>query len=87
LNEFSEVWCLTVPEGGEYALADGSIVHNSNGADAFRYLSLVAQRGSLAPKPQKTPEKLDLRPKITLDQLYEERDKSAPRLSLVRRRI
>jgi hypothetical protein len=59
----------------------------SDGSDAFRYLSLVAQRGTLAPKPQKTPEKLDLRSKITLDQLYEERDKSAPRLSLVRRRI
>ena len=59
---------------------------SSNGADAFRYLSLVAQRGTLSHKPQKKPEKLDLRPNYTLDQLHQDREK-APRLSLVRRRI
>ena len=36
LNRSADVWCITVPEVGEYALANGAIVHNSNGSDAFR---------------------------------------------------
>jgi hypothetical protein len=59
---------------------------SSDGADAFRYLALVAQRGNLAPKRAKKPEGLDLHPKFSLDQLHEDREKS-PRLSLVKRRI
>ncbi|MBK8189070.1 MAG: hypothetical protein IPK79_01290 [Vampirovibrionales bacterium] len=33
LSETSDVWCLTVPDVGQFALANGAIVHN---CDAFR---------------------------------------------------
>lgn len=46
LNERSDVWCLTVPDAGEFSLANGAIVHNS---DAFRYACLV-WREEMKPK-------------------------------------
>ena len=38
LNEFSDVWCLTVPECGHFALGNGAIVKN---CDAFQSLALT----------------------------------------------
>lgn len=40
LHETADVWCLTVPEVGHFSLANGAIVHNSHGADSFRYLAV-----------------------------------------------
>jgi hypothetical protein len=57
----------------------------SNGADAFRYLALVAQRGQSPKRRAEKPPVLTT-PKYTLDELHSDREKS-PRLSLVRRRI
>jgi hypothetical protein len=37
LNETADVWDITVPNVGNFSLANGAIVHNS---DAWRYLSL-----------------------------------------------
>jgi hypothetical protein len=45
LPERADVWCLTVPDGHWYTLANGAISHNSHGADAFRYLA-VDHRGT-----------------------------------------
>ena len=41
LDETSDVWCLTVPSVGHFCLENGAIVHNSNGADAFRTLAVM----------------------------------------------
>ena len=30
-----DVWCLTVPDGAQWSLANGAITHNSHAADAF----------------------------------------------------
>lgn len=51
LSETSDVWCLTVPDAGEFSLANGAVVHNS---DAFRYACLV-WRKEMAPKPKPEP--------------------------------
>lgn len=39
LNETADVWCLTVPHGECFALANGAIVHNC--ADAFGLMAIV----------------------------------------------
>jgi hypothetical protein len=36
LSQTQDVWCLTVPDGGVFALANGAVVHNS---DALRTAS------------------------------------------------
>ena len=55
----------------------------SNGADSFRYMSLVARTpGTVTQKPK---EPIDYMPKYTLNQLFEENEK-APILSIARRR-
>ena len=41
LDRREDVWCLTVPDVGAFALANGAVVHNS---DAFRYLSMAWRR-------------------------------------------
>ena len=40
LDERSDVWCLTVPDGHMWSLENGAITHNSHGADAFRGLAV-----------------------------------------------
>ncbi len=40
LDGTEDVWCLTVPDGHAWPLANGAIVHNSHAADAFRYLAV-----------------------------------------------
>jgi hypothetical protein len=39
LPDREDVWCLTVPDGEWFALANGAVTHNS--ADAFRYLAMA----------------------------------------------
>ncbi len=58
----------------------------SDGSDAFRYLSLVAQRGKATKRRlvEKKPEIVI--PKITLNKLYADKERS-PTLSLIKRRI
>lgn len=55
----------------------------SNGADSFRYMSLVARTPGVV--TQKPKEPIDYMPKYTLNQLFEENEK-APILSIARRR-
>lgn len=43
LNQKSEVWCLTVPDGAWFTLVNGAVVHNSHGSDSFRMLALGIQ--------------------------------------------
>jgi hypothetical protein len=38
------VWCLTVPDGHMWALANGAVTHNSHGADALRTLACAPVR-------------------------------------------
>jgi hypothetical protein len=50
-----DVWCITVPDVGAFALANGAVVHN---CDAFRYLSLAWQQIPVKderPKPTLQP--------------------------------
>lgn len=58
----------------------------SDGADAFRYLSLVAAQkdGKLDAKPK---EPLDFAMKYSLESLYEEKEADAPTLSVISRRF
>jgi len=43
-----DVWCLTVPDGECFSLANGAVVHNcSHGADAFRYGAVARGAGKL----------------------------------------
>jgi phage terminase large subunit len=44
LNEREDVWCLTVPDGHMWALANGAVTHNSHGADALRTLACAPVR-------------------------------------------
>ena len=44
LNETADVWCLTVPDAGHFALANGAIVHNSHGADTARYFAVASRQ-------------------------------------------
>jgi hypothetical protein len=39
LNARADTWCIHVPDVECFTLASGAIVHNSHGADAFRYLA------------------------------------------------
>ena len=57
----------------------------ADGADGFRYLSLVAHQKN-AKLPEKPTAPIDFAPKYTLDQLHEDREK-APKLSIIKRRI
>lgn len=79
LNRSADVWCLTVPDGGEYALANGAIVHNSNSSDSFRYYALVARQYGYerVAKPRlATPKPVVLKPvEWTLDDLWADYDK------------
>jgi len=36
LDVRADVWCLTVPDGHMWSLANGAVVHNSHAADALR---------------------------------------------------
>ena len=56
----------------------------SDGSDAFRYLSLVAQQKRVT-MPKSTPQP-NFKPEYTLDQLHGDREKGA-KLSIVRQRI
>lgn len=54
------VWCLTVPDGAQFALENGAIVHNSHGSDAFRghcvrYKMPEAERPYNQPQPHYAP--------------------------------
>jgi phage terminase large subunit len=40
LVERADVWCLTVPDGACFSLANGAVTHNSHTADAFRGLAM-----------------------------------------------
>lgn len=64
LTETADVWCITVPDGEVYSLANGAVTHNSHFADSFRYLSL-AWREEMAPKPPDPP-------RFALDQTFNE---------------
>ena len=44
LDRREDVWCLTVPDVGAFALANGAVVHNS---DAFRYLAMAWRKAPL----------------------------------------
>jgi len=55
----------------------------SNGSDSFRYMALVARTPGVS--TQKPKEPIDYMPKYTLNQLFEENEKS-PVLSIARRR-
>ena len=44
LNESADVWCLTVPDGEEFSLANGAIVHNC--ADAFGLMAVCYEEPS-----------------------------------------
>ena len=48
LKTKSDVWCITVPDAGEFSLANGALVHN---CDAFRYACLV-WREEMKPKAE-----------------------------------
>lgn len=83
------VYDIEVEGDHAYTLTESGVVtSNSDGADAFRYLALVAQqkRGKL---PQKrSPEEIEPKPpEYRLDELYEQYEKDNKRLSIVRRRI
>jgi hypothetical protein len=51
LNYRQDVWCITVPEAGEFSLANGAIVHN---CDAFGLMACVAER-LMSRTPNKIP--------------------------------
>lgn len=40
----SDVWCISVPDGRWFTLANGAVVHNSHGADATRLLAIVVDK-------------------------------------------
>jgi hypothetical protein len=53
LSETSDVWCITVPDGASFSLANGAVVHN---CDAFRTLATAldfTHRGIPANQPDK----------------------------------
>jgi hypothetical protein len=52
LASSEDVWCITVPDGERYSLANGAVVHNS--ADAFRYLCMAWRSlHVVTPKPKR----------------------------------
>lgn len=53
LDERADVWCLTVPDGHMWPLANGAMVHNSHGSDAFR--GLATRKKSTAIDVKKPP--------------------------------
>jgi hypothetical protein len=57
---------------------------SSNGADSFRYLSLVARTPGMVAPTAPTP--LDLTKRHTLNELFEENERG-PILSIARRRV
>lgn len=50
----ADVWDITVPDGGEFCLANGAVVHNS---DAFRYLA-VGHKTATARRREDEPRRL-----------------------------
>jgi hypothetical protein len=82
LHDVADVWCLTVPEIGHFCLENGAIVHNSNGADAFRYMSLVVKTELKIDTT--ASERFAASPQVTgwtLDELFEDYDKHRVRLN------
>jgi hypothetical protein len=72
LNNQADVWCLTVPDAEEFALANGAIVHNcSHPADAMRMLAIV-WRQEPAVKPPDRIKPLIVGPgnEVTLDDMW-----------------
>lgn len=43
ISETADVWCLTVPDGHMWPLANGAMTHNSHGSDAMRGLAVRHQ--------------------------------------------
>lgn len=60
LSEIADVYCLTVPDYGQFCLANGVIVHN---CDAFQTLALSVKTETAAKK--KIPIGIDRPPIIT----------------------
>jgi hypothetical protein len=54
LKEKSDVWCIHVPDVEHFSLSNGAIVHNSNGADAWRYLAVSIKQPEQAKAAQKS---------------------------------
>lgn len=45
LDNYEDVYCITVPSSETFSLWNGAVVHNcSHAADAFRYLSMTLDR-------------------------------------------
>ncbi|MEO6197156.1 MAG: hypothetical protein ABIP58_03520 [Dehalococcoidia bacterium] len=40
LSDRQDVWCLTVPDGHLWPLANGALAHNSHPADMLRYAAV-----------------------------------------------
>jgi len=58
LKEKADVCCIYVEDGHWFSLANGAVVHNSHGADAWRGFAVVAK----PPKPPQAvqPQRRDL---------------------------
>jgi hypothetical protein len=72
LNNQADVWCLTVPDAEEFALANGAIVHNcSHPADAMRMLAIVWRQEPTVKQPDKV-KPLIVGPgnEVTLDDMW-----------------
>ena len=72
LNNRADVWCLTVPDAEEFALANGAIVHNcSHPADAMRMLAIVWRQEPTVKQPDKV-KPLIVGPgnEVTLDDMW-----------------
>jgi hypothetical protein len=64
LDNREDTYCIHVPAIECFALANGAIVHNSHGADAFRYLAVH----------QRTPRARDLVREANLTTARAQRD-------------
>jgi hypothetical protein len=54
LSETEDVWCLTVPEHHHFALANGTISHNSSHcADAFGLMCVAYETPAARPRQLK----------------------------------
>ena len=49
LEEMQDVWCITVPDAGEFSLSNGAVVHN---CDAFGLMCVVVEDLFVKPKKQ-----------------------------------
>jgi phage terminase large subunit len=55
LHQSADVWCLTVPDAGQFALASGAIVHNSHASDAWREFAVGSDKTRSIPYPERRP--------------------------------